>query len=471
MERVALFGGTFSPPHQRHIDMVCALRERFDRVVIVPCGPRKDKHSSDAIEAVHRAAMVDIAFGKIPGVEIDFIDLERNVFRSAFELDAEYRGRGCEVFHAIGGDLVEVSPDKNKLDIRRWVHGLELWRTANFVVFSRGCAPCVRTEDGNFSELLPLHVKVIEMSYNPISSTDIRKAVFNHESIDGYVPLSIAEYIHRHGLYRGIPALGANTIQIANPRLIVVANPNRPDALLAAKVLEPITDPQHADLVIVLGGDGTMMHAVREHWRRRLPFVGINFGTLGFLMNEAREITPDLFCQPITLRHSPLLHVEIEQYDGTVITRHAFNDVYLEAPGAFGWVELKVNGIVRQKKIVAKHYIVSTAAGSGAYAIAAGASPLLVGTPTILFAPGMVRWPIGLRPGNLSIEALIELTDLDLSDHPKKRPLIVGMDGFPEFTNVRAVRVRSSRTGAAEVGLLPGYSFEEKLAGLQFLKD
>jgi NAD kinase len=40
------------------------------------------------------------------------------------------------------------------------------------------------------------------------------------------------------------------------------------------------------DLILVIGGDGTMLHAIRQHWRLRVPFLGLNAGHLGFLMNE-----------------------------------------------------------------------------------------------------------------------------------------------------------------------------------------
>ena len=45
-----------------------------------------------------------------------------------------------------------------------------------------------------------------------------------------------------------------------------------------------------ANLIVVIGGDGTMLHAIREHWRSRLPFLGVNAGHLGFLLNGSPEL-------------------------------------------------------------------------------------------------------------------------------------------------------------------------------------
>ena len=42
--------------------------------------------------------------------------------------------------------------------------------------------------------------------------------------------------------------------------------------------------------ILVIGGDGVMLHAIRKYWRMRLPFFGINTGHLGFLLNDPQEI-------------------------------------------------------------------------------------------------------------------------------------------------------------------------------------
>ena len=56
---------------------------------------------------------------------------------------------------------------------------------------------------------------------------------------------------------------------------------------LAAARFVGIELPVNFTLIVVLGGDGTMLRAIREHWRRRVPFYGINTGHMGFLLNDA----------------------------------------------------------------------------------------------------------------------------------------------------------------------------------------
>ena len=64
---------------------------------------------------------------------------------------------------------------------------------------------------------------------------------------------------------------------------------------------------------MVVGGDGTMLRAIRQHWRLRLPFFGINTGHLGFLLNDSAEADPA--AQELVLYHLPLLRVEVESLD------------------------------------------------------------------------------------------------------------------------------------------------------------
>ena len=44
---------------------------------------------------------------------------------------------------------------------------------------------------------------------------------------------------------------------------------------------------------MVVGGDGTMLRAIRQYWRRRVPFFGINTGHLGFLLNDSPQADPE----------------------------------------------------------------------------------------------------------------------------------------------------------------------------------
>src|SRR3982751_986338 len=100
---IAVYGGTFNPPGLHHRRIVQELRRHFDHVVVVPCGPRPDKPCD--VEPVFRAAMADLAFRGIDGVEVDLFDLEQATFTRTHELDRRYAHRG-ELWHVVGSDLI-----------------------------------------------------------------------------------------------------------------------------------------------------------------------------------------------------------------------------------------------------------------------------------------------------------------------------------------------------------------------------
>ena len=105
-ERIALFGGSFNPPGLHHCVIAEALSASFDRVIVVPCGPRSDKSATNLLPPVYRAAMADMAFGDMAKVEVDLFDLEQERFTRSHELDVRYRERG-EVWHVVGVDLIK----------------------------------------------------------------------------------------------------------------------------------------------------------------------------------------------------------------------------------------------------------------------------------------------------------------------------------------------------------------------------
>jgi nicotinic acid mononucleotide adenylyltransferase len=103
----AIFGGSFNPPGLHHRHIAAEVREAVGRVTMVPYGPRPDKPSTDGVDPVHRAAMADLAFGNLDGVEVDLFDLEEPTFTRTHALEQKYAGLGIgEVWHVVGADKV-----------------------------------------------------------------------------------------------------------------------------------------------------------------------------------------------------------------------------------------------------------------------------------------------------------------------------------------------------------------------------
>ena len=160
----------------------------------------------------------------------------------------------------------------------------------------------------------------------------------------------------------------------------------RLDPAAAGLMAEPASSPiaemgQTCELIIVLGGDGTILrtvHALGEHLK---PIFGLNMGTLGFLTclgpADCRQAVRSIVAGQYLLSVRSLLEVELIRGD-EVIGRHlGLNDAVISR-GALSRLirlETRVNGALLTE-YNADGLIVSTPTGSTAYSLSAG-GPLL----------------------------------------------------------------------------------------------
>ncbi len=459
-KRIALFGGSFNPPglHHRAIAQELASCGFFDAVVVVPCGPRPDKPTTNDVAPIHRATMCDLTFAGLQKTRVELFDLEQATFTRTHVLEQRFGGED-EVWHVVGPDLIENGADGASFIQRTWQHGTELWESARFIVVHHP------DDHINKSDLPTHHIVVSVPMPREKSSTAIRETIFRHESIEDLVTPSVAQYISRYALYRGrLPEQSAQLQAGPLCPMLVVDMENPQAAGLMDRFLPKATD-EDPNCIVVIGGDGTMLHAIRKHWRRRLPFIGINAGHRGFLLNNLpgdSMDTPSL--GDFRVQQLPLLYVEVALDDGTVRQSLAFNDAWAErATGQTAWLEVRVDGVVRIPKLIADGILLATPAGSTAYARAMGAAPLPPGTPALILVGSNVLEPTQWKVVHLPLEATV-----DIAVHaPDKRPVEAFVDGA-SFGRIRSMRMRVSRIAAAELGFLPSHDFASKLTAIQF---
>jgi len=138
---------------------------------------------------------------------------------------------------------------------------------------------------------------------------------------------------------------------------------------------------KNSDLIIVVGGDGTLLHAARSMADRNIPLLGINLGRLGFLT----DISPDNMHQALEQildgnyekEERFLLQAEIRKSGKTGASCTAFNDVVIHKWNVARMIEFEtyVDGrFVETQR--ADGLIIATPTGSTAYALSGG-GPLL----------------------------------------------------------------------------------------------
>jgi NAD kinase/nicotinic acid mononucleotide adenylyltransferase len=460
MTRVAVYQGTFDPPTNYHRWVVEELlRERadgpnFDRVVVSLCGPNPTRGTVPDSRSIHRATMADLNFAGLPRVTVDLDDLEAHRFCPPGEVADKFRG--ADVWHVVSAAWVRDGGD-GRSKVHGWSDGPRMWETEGFVVLHEPGEPVAA------ADLPPRHLLVRTPIHMPGNA--VRQMLNVGEAVDQWVFPAVLAYIRRHDLYRDVPPTEAARLSGLvgrPPRLRVIADEYNPTALGHADALRGYTsdDPE---VIVGIGGDGTMLRAIRRHWRDRRPFFGINTGGLGFLLN-GRQVEP-FWERELLVYQLPLLRVDATFMDGTTADGVAFNDTWVErATGQTAWVKVTVNGEVRVPQLIGDGVLVATAAGSSSYARAMGATPVPLNTGVLILVGSNVLKPAFWRPVILPLDAEIVLETVD----PVRRPLLGYLDGEPYRQPLRRLAVRVSRTAAAELAFLPEHDPVRKLGFLQF---
>jgi NAD+ kinase len=161
---------------------------------------------------------------------------------------------------------------------------------------------------------------------------------------------------------------------------------HRPDGLERELV------PEGCDLVIVLGGDGTLLSAARAISRRQIPLFPVNLGGLGFLTAiTIDEIYPELeraFRGEHRVGKRRLLEVQVIRNGSMAESHEALNDAVLSKSAIARMIDL--DAFVDDQFLCAYKadgLIVSTPTGSTAYSLSAGGPIIFPSVPTICVTP------------------------------------------------------------------------------------
>ncbi len=167
-------------------------------------------------------------------------------------------------------------------------------------------------------------------------------------------------------------------------------------------------DPESADVVVALGGDGFMLETLHRFIGRGVPIYGMNRGTVGFLMNEYIE---DDLAARLAQASKSIVHplvMTTRSVDGSTAKALAINEVsLLRETRQASKIRISVDGTVRIEELICDGVLVATAAGSTAYNLSAHGPILPVGsdlltlTPISAFRPR--RWRGALLPATATV--------------------------------------------------------------------
>ncbi len=240
--------------------------------------------------------------------------------------------------------------------------------------------------------------------------------------------------------------------------------PEAEDARIRLEARYGHTEPDEADIVVALGGDGLMLQALHRFVSMGKSIYGMNRGSVGFLMNEfVEEDLPERLAQAEVTAVHPL-RMRAEDRTGQVYDALAFNEVsLLRETYQAAKLRIAVDGRVRLEELICDGILVSTPAGSTAYNLSAHGpilpinSPLLALTPISAFRPRRWRGAILPREAHVRIEVL---------EH-EKRPVSAVAD-HTEFRDVTEVSVEEDMSLSVNMLFDPGHNLAERVLNEQF---
>lgn len=265
-------------------------------------------------------------------------------------------------------------------------------------------------------------------------------------------------------------------------RLIVLTGSDRCEVLEAWKQLLPclenssgirvvgaysrnqdIPSGSDADLVVVIGGDGSILRGCRQLGRRQLPIVGVNLGRLGFLT----DLSPDEFRAGIDVLKSGDYHiVEHLMYecrhvaaDGSVRTDLGLNEVTITSGGSLKMLDihLAIDGEA-VTTFSCDGLIVSTPVGSTAHNLSAGGPILRQDLDVFAITP--------ICPHTLTVRPIVESADrtfeISVVDPPAGARVVMDGQVHREIGSGDLIRIgRADQT--FKLVRLPGHSYYSTL--------
>ena len=265
-------------------------------------------------------------------------------------------------------------------------------------------------------------------------------------------------------------------------KVIVLTGSDRPEVLEAWKQLLPelernsgievvgafprnkvIDERVNADIVVVLGGDGSILRGCRQLGAHQLPIIGINLGRLGFLADVSLEEFSNNLPQLIAGEYDVVEHLMFEcqhvTEDGTIHTDLGLNEATINSAGSLKILDINLE--IDNETVTTfscDGLIISTPVGSTAHNLSAGGPILRQDLQAFSITP-ICPHTLTVRPIVDSAERVYRFT---VPESPEGVKLVIdGQVSRPVSSNDLIIVKRAAAT--FKLIHFPGHSYYKKL--------
>ncbi|HXT64785.1 MAG TPA: NAD(+)/NADH kinase [Pyrinomonadaceae bacterium] len=205
--------------------------------------------------------------------------------------------------------------------------------------------------------------------------------------------------------------------------------------------------PKQVELILVLGGDGTMIATARMLGDCEVPVIGVNYGSLGYLaefrIEELFSALESILAGDYKLETRVMLAVELHRGDDLVTTNRVLNDVVMNKSALARIIQIETylnSQFVNSFR--ADGLIVSTPTGSTAYNLSAGGPIIFPTMNTVVITP-ICPFTLSNRPIVVPDDSVIEVRLM--TEKEEVALTLDGQVGFPIQAGDRVV-IRKSKT-------------------------
>lgn len=200
IETLAIYGGTFSPPHLGHVHAAEAFFNALepDRLLIIPAAAPPHKAPVAGAGPAERLAMCRLAFSHIPRVEISQIELLRQGKSYTVETLRALEAANRRIVMLVGTDML--------LSLDTWYCAEEIFARAEIAAIRRESdletAEKLQKTAEKYREKYDARVRFIDVPPVEISSTELRARIADGRSVSRYLSSEVEAYIKQWRLYR-----------------------------------------------------------------------------------------------------------------------------------------------------------------------------------------------------------------------------------------------------------------------------
>ena len=189
--KIGLFGGTFNPVHNGHVNLVKNFKEELslDKVLVIPTGVPPHKQAERLVSGEDRLSMCRLAFEGL--AEVSDVEIARGGRSYTVETLEELKKiyKNGDLYFLVGSDML--------LSFKRWYRWEDILSMCTLCATDRDNEKtCMDADAEFFSKII-----FCDFPKTVVSSSEVREKLVSGKDVSHLVPEEVEKYIREKGLY------------------------------------------------------------------------------------------------------------------------------------------------------------------------------------------------------------------------------------------------------------------------------